>query len=114
MTMDEMRVNVDGSPWKKFSMSFSPSVDQLSNEGQLDDLQQAIYRMAKGDIEYSGIERPCIVHHRNVWRDAKFLTEANGTLTAELYVCCKEFGEEIGPSVPKIEAFIKRKLKLPG
>jgi len=107
-----MRVNVDGSLWAKFAMSFDLDLSLAADETELPNLCDEIVKLAKGEIEFAGSERPCVLHQSSVWRELEFRLKEDNRLEADVYVCCREFGGTIASSMPQIEAFIKKKLKI--
>jgi len=111
--MDQMRINVDGSAWSKHPMSFILEPSQASDQELLTGVCNSIFQMVKGEVEFTGTEKPCTLHRANVWREIDFSFDDDGKLIGDVYVCCRDYGGRIAPSIPQIEAFVKRKLKLP-
>jgi len=109
----DTRINLDGSPWGWLDMSFKLEPQQLEDQTQLSSVCDSIFRLTKGEIEFSATERPCPLHQEDVWRELFFDFDSDGVLTARVFVCCQKFSNPSAHSMPQLEAFIKRKLKLP-
>jgi hypothetical protein len=110
--MIDTYINLDGSPWGKLSMSFKPNPEHMVDQEPFDALCDSIQALTQGEIEFTATQKPCFVHREGVWRDLEFLLEPDGTLIANVYVCCRQYAPVIAPSMPQLESFIKRKLKL--
>jgi hypothetical protein len=112
LVMDEKRFNTDGSAWEKLTMSFQLDSSQIADPHRLNVLSDAIYKLVQGEIEFTASERPCVLHRTHVWRDASFNIDEENRMNVDVYLCCANFSKDMAPSMPKIEAFIKRKLQL--
>ena len=110
----DTRVNPDGSAWDSFAMNFQLEPWQVSDQVELGRLCEAILLHTKGEVEFIATNVPCVVHRQKVWRDIAFAPNPSGVLTVVVYYCCRLNRMSLAPSIPPLEAYIKKKLKLEG